>query len=296
MDFGQPSQGPQALFRRGLGRIAQACADGVDGRCGVACGGVHTGDAGLGDEVAGERLHLFTSVACRGVVGLHHADGGDPGPGLRMLWRLLHHRLQISQRRCELVVELQEHSTRHAHFEWCPGVVPPRRQCRLRVTDVARVTFGGELGLVARHEPHRERGVARRQCQRAAHLGHVAHARLGGARRQLLEDLLVRAGQVGCRSHVRADGPSGEGGKQTGGVQDQAASVPADDSVAKQRAGGVDEKPQMIAVQVCIIRPPSTASTDALSINAPRSMSITKRADWRGQDCLAMASHHHLNL
>ena len=126
-----------------------------------------------------------------------------------MLWRLFHHRLQIRQRRRELVVELQEHGTRHAHFQRRLGVAPPRCQGGLRVADVTRVTFGGQLGLVARHQAHRECGVARRQCQRAAHLGHVAHAWLGGARRQLLEDLLVRAGQVGRGSHLRTEGRSG---------------------------------------------------------------------------------------
>ena len=140
-------------------------------------------------------------------------DGGQPGPGLRVVWFGQHRGVEVGQGRVELVAVLEQHRTLHAHRHRRRRLLPPGRERGLRVAHVARVTRGRGLVEVALRQLHGQPGITRVGTPGHAQRLQVARTRVGHAGGHGFEHLRVVGGQVRRRRDGQAQrGQQGQRG------------------------------------------------------------------------------------
>ena len=103
-------------------------------------------------------------------------------------------RVQVGQGFGEAVVELQQLGAQHTHGSGRRRQVPPRRERRLGVTDVARVALGRDRIEVALGQAHGTVDVVGLLPPGQAQGVQFLRLRIGGARGQAFEHLLVGRG------------------------------------------------------------------------------------------------------
>ena len=78
----------------------------------------------------------------------------------------LQYPVEVRARGVELVPALQDRRAQHQHWRRCLGVLPPRRERRLRVAEKARIALDARRADVRRGERRRPGGIARRLRRR----------------------------------------------------------------------------------------------------------------------------------
>jgi len=140
------------------------------------------------------------AIAARArVVGLHHAYCRPPCEGLRILRLDGERTLEQRERTGEVVPVLRQLRTHDQQLGRSAGRFGKPAQRRLGVADVAGIALGlREIEMTAR-QGDRARRIARIRGQRGAQAAQFALGRIAGARRQPLEDRVVRTGNAGGR-------------------------------------------------------------------------------------------------
>jgi hypothetical protein len=133
------------------------------------------------------------------VPGLHHGDGGDPGPGLQVRRVLQDHGVQVGLRGVEVMAELPQHGARHAQVGRRCRVVPPRCQRALRIACKPGVTVRRQLCQQVGHHLGGQIGTSRLTAQLASPLGAFTLHGAVGRRRQPQQHLLVVPWRERCR-------------------------------------------------------------------------------------------------